>query len=92
MRDQVSEGVKPQINHFWGQEFADKKFAVMLEGSWLLGHFNRAEWNSLDKNVGMIPMFPVPKSGDTSATMMGGWMLGIPSTSQIRNFHGNCSK
>lgn len=81
LRDQVNAGIKPQINHFWGQEFADKKFAVMLEGSWLLGHFNSTEWNSLDKNVGMIPMFPVPKAGDTSATMMGGWMLGIPETS-----------
>jgi len=81
LRDQVNAGIKPQINHFWGQEFADKKFAVMLEGSWLLGHFNSTEWNTLDKKVGMIPMFPVPKAGDTSATMMGGWMLGIPSTS-----------
>jgi multiple sugar transport system substrate-binding protein len=81
LKNQVNAGIKPQINHFWGQEFADKKFAVMLEGSWLLGHFNRTEWNTLDKNVGMIPMFPVPKSGDTSATMMGGWMLGIPQTS-----------
>jgi len=81
LRDQVKAGIKPQINHFWGQEFADKKFAVMLEGSWLLGHFPRGEWKSLDKNVGMIPMFPVPKEGDTSATMMGGWMLGIPETS-----------
>ncbi len=81
LKNQVNEGIKPQINHFWGQEFADKKFAVMLEGSWLLGHFNRTEWNTLDKNVGMIPMFPVPKSGDTSATMMGGWMLRIPQTS-----------
>jgi multiple sugar transport system substrate-binding protein len=81
LRDQVNAGIKPQVNHFWGQEFADKKFAVMLEGSWLLGHFNSTEWNTLDKNVGMIPMFPVPKAGDTSATMMGGWMLGIPSTS-----------
>ena len=81
LKNQVNAGIKPQINHFWGQEFADRKFAVMLEGSWLLGHFNRTEWNTLDKNVGMIPMFPVPKSGDTSATMMGGWMLGIPQTS-----------
>jgi multiple sugar transport system substrate-binding protein len=81
LKNQVNAGIKPQINHFWGQEFADKKFAVMLEGSWLLGHFNSTEWNTLDKNVGMIPMFPVPKSGDTSATMMGGWMLGIPQTS-----------
>jgi multiple sugar transport system substrate-binding protein len=81
LKEQIIAGIKPQINHFWGQEFADKKFAVMLEGSWLLGHFNSTEWNTLDNNVGMIPMFPVPKSGDTSATMMGGWMLGIPQTS-----------
>jgi len=81
LRDQVKAGIKPQINHFWGQEFADKKFAVMLEGSWLLGHFPTSEWKGLDKKVGMIPMFPVPKERDTSATMMGGWMLGIPTYS-----------
>jgi multiple sugar transport system substrate-binding protein len=81
LSDQVKAGIKPQINHFWGKEFADKKFAVMLEGSWLLGHFPRNESKNLDRNVGMIPMFPVPKEGDTSATMMGGWMLGIPETS-----------
>ena len=81
LKAQVDAGIKPQINHFWGQEFADKKFAMMLEGSWLLGHFNRTEWSTLDKKVGMIPMFPVPKSGGPSATMMGGWMLGIPETS-----------
>ena len=81
LRDQVNAGIKPQINHFWGQEFADRKFAVMLEGSWILGRFNSTEGNGFDKNVGMISMFPVPKTGDTSATMMGGWMLGIPQTS-----------
>jgi multiple sugar transport system substrate-binding protein len=81
LRDQVKAGIKPQINHFWGKEFADKKFAVMLEGTWLLGHFPRNESKNLDKSVGMIPMFPVPKEGDTSATMMGGWMLSIPETS-----------
>lgn len=82
LRDQAKAGIKPQRDHFWGQEFADKKFAVMLEGSWLLGTFPPDQWKSLSKNVGMIPMFPVPKEGNTSATMMGGWMLGIPETSQ----------
>ena len=81
LRDQVKAGIKPQINHFWGKEFAEKKFAVMLEGSWLLGHFPGNESKNFDKKVGMIPMFPVPKEGDTSATMMGGWMLSIPETS-----------
>ena len=36
LKQEVDAGIKPQTNHFWGQEFADKKFAVMLEGSWLL--------------------------------------------------------
>jgi len=81
LKDQVKSGIKPQIDHFWGQEFADKKFVVMLEGSWLLGHFPSSEWNHLDQRIGMIPAFPVPKVGDTSATMMGGWMLSIPETS-----------
>ena len=45
LKEQVDAGIKPQINHFWGQEFADKKFAVMLEGSWLLGSFPRDQWN-----------------------------------------------
>jgi multiple sugar transport system substrate-binding protein len=53
----------------------------MLEGSWLLGHFNNSEWNNLDQRIGLIPAFPVPKEGDTSATMMGGWILSIPETS-----------
>jgi len=81
LRDQVKAGIKPQRDHFWGQEFADKKFAVMLEGSWLLGHFNNSEWKDLDQRIGLIPEFPVPKEGDKSATMMGGWILSVPETS-----------
>ncbi len=81
LKDQVKAGIKPQRDHYWGQEFADRKFAVMLEGEWLLGHFNNSEWKDLDKRVGFIPAFPVPKEGDKSATMMGGWLLSIPETS-----------
>ena len=82
IKRQVDAGIKPQVNHFWGQEFADKKFAVMLEGSWLLGTFPREQWAGLNQSVGMIPMFPVPNEGNKSATMMGGWILSIPETSQ----------
>jgi multiple sugar transport system substrate-binding protein len=81
LKDQVKAGIKPQRDHYWGQEFADKKFAVMLEGEWILGHFNSSEWKDLDKRVGFIPAFPVPNEGNTSATMMGGWLLSIPETS-----------
>ena len=85
IKKQIEVGIKPQVNHFWGQEFADKKFAVMLEGSWLLGQFPRDEWNNLEEKIGMIPAFPIPNSDNNmgkNSTMMGGWMLSIPNTSQ----------
>ncbi|MGH9912752.1 MAG: extracellular solute-binding protein, partial [Nitrososphaeraceae archaeon] len=85
IKRQVDAGIKPQVNHFWGQEFADKKFAMMLEGSWLLGTFPREQWAGLNQSVGMIPMFPVPNEGNKSATMMGGWVLSIPQTSQNKD-------
>jgi len=79
LRDQVEAGIRPQVQHQWGQEFADKRFAVMIEGSWLLGKFPEGfDFNQ----IGMIPGFPVPEEGMKSSTMMGGWLLAIPSTSQ----------
>jgi multiple sugar transport system substrate-binding protein len=85
LKQQVDAGIKPQINHFWGQEFADRKFAVMLEGSWLLGTFPHEQWPTLNQKIGMLPMFPVQNIGSKSATMMGGWILGIPETSQNKD-------
>src|SRR5919199_3758239 len=85
LKKQVDAGIKPQVNHFWGQEFADKKFAVMLEGSWLLGAFPHEQWNNINQKIGMLPMFPVPNIGNKSATMIGGWILGIPGTSQNKD-------
>ena len=85
LKQQVDAGIRPQINHFWGQEFADRKFAVMLEGSWLLGTFPHEQWSSLNQKIGMLPMFPVPNKDNKSATMMGGWILSIPETSQNKD-------
>jgi multiple sugar transport system substrate-binding protein len=85
LKQQVDAGIKPQINHFWGQEFADRKFAVMLEGSWLLGAFPHDQWSTINQKIGMLPMFPVPNIGNKSATMIGGWILGIPETSQNKD-------
>jgi multiple sugar transport system substrate-binding protein len=84
LKYQVDAGIKPQINHFWGQEFADKKFAVMLEGSWILGQFPKNEWSTLEEKIGMVPMFPVPGNSNSTntSTLMGGWILSIPETSQ----------
>jgi multiple sugar transport system substrate-binding protein len=81
IKQEIDAGIKPQTNHFWGQEFADKKFAVMLEGSWLLGTFPREQWSNLSQSIGMLPMFPVPNENNKTATMMGGWILSVPETS-----------
>jgi multiple sugar transport system substrate-binding protein len=86
IKQEIDAGIRPQINHFWGQEFADKKFAVMLEGSWLLATFPREQWPNIDQRVGMLPMFPVPnEDNNKTATMMGGWILSIPETSKNKD-------
>jgi multiple sugar transport system substrate-binding protein len=54
----------------------------MLGGSWIPGEFPRESWPTLEEKVGFIPMFPVPNQTTQISTMMGGWEVAIPSTSQ----------
>src|SRR5919112_860407 len=82
LKQQVDAGIKPQKEHSWGLEFANRTFPVMIEGSWMLGAFPRESWPTLEQEVGFIPMFPVPNATTPTSTMMGGWELAIPSTSQ----------
>jgi multiple sugar transport system substrate-binding protein len=71
-------------------EFLDRKFAVMLEA---LQNHVRDDYNvttpekarEFEKKVGMIPMFPVPDSSYQSASLLGGWELGIPQTSKNKD-------
>jgi multiple sugar transport system substrate-binding protein len=74
--------VQPQRNHTWGSEFVDRKFAVMIEGSWLPGEF---DMKLPEQEVGFIPMFPVPNQTIQTTTMMGGWELAIPQTSKNKD-------
>ena len=82
LKQQVDAGIKPQKEHSWGDEFANRTFPVMLEGSWMLAAFPRESWPTLEQEVGFIPMFPVPNQTIQTSTMMGGWEVAIPSTSQ----------
>ena len=82
LKQQFDAGIKPQREHHWGDEFANRTFPVMLEGSWMLAAFPRESWTTLEQEVGFIPMFPVPNGTTQTSTMMGGWELAIPSTSQ----------
>jgi multiple sugar transport system substrate-binding protein len=82
IKSQVKAGITPQKEHFWGQEFLDRKFAVMIEA--LQHHIplsNSEKKEEFEQRVGFIPMFPVPSLDDRNATLMGGWILSIPSTS-----------
>ena len=56
-------GINPQKSHFWGIEFLDRKFAVMLEA--LQHHINEKfpitsseKRIEFEQKVGFLPMFP----------------------------------
>jgi len=82
LKRQVDAGITPQREHGWGLEFANRTFPVMIEGSWLISSFPKESWPTLEQEVGFIPMFTVPNGTTQTSTMMGGWELAIPSTSQ----------
>jgi multiple sugar transport system substrate-binding protein len=86
LKEQVNAGIKPQKNHFWGIEFLDRKFAVMIEA--LQHHISEKfpitsieKKNEFEQRVGLVPMFPVPDKSYQTSNLMGGWELAIPQTS-----------
>jgi multiple sugar transport system substrate-binding protein len=83
IKQQANVGIKPQSR--LDQQFADKKFSVMISGSWMSGKFPRDLTPNLEQKVGFLSMFPVPNGVNQSSTMVGGWELGIPQTSQNKD-------
>src|SRR5919198_4209773 len=86
IKAQIDTGIKPQKQHFWGKEFLDRKFAVMLEALQHHVHLNTTEQKqSFEQKVGILP-FPVPDlSSYQSSTLMGGWLLSIPEASKNKD-------
>jgi len=82
LKQQVDAGIEPQKEHSWGAEFANRSFPVMIEASQMPGVFPRESWPTLEQEIGFIPMFPVPNQTIQTSTLMGGWELAIPTTSQ----------
>ena len=82
IKEQIDAGILPQKDHFWGEEFLDRKFAVMIEALQhhvpITTQLNRTHF---EQNVGFIPMFPVPGESTRTSTLMGGWEFGVPVTS-----------
>jgi multiple sugar transport system substrate-binding protein len=77
---QVDAGVKPYTEHQFGPEFVSRRFATVIDGTWVYG----AVANSKAKmdDVGLVAAFPTKEQGGETATMAGGWTLAIPSTSK----------
>jgi multiple sugar transport system substrate-binding protein len=87
IKAQIDAGIKPQKQHFWGKEFLNRKFAVMLEA--LQHHLNlntTQQKQAFEQKVGLLP-FPVPdlSSSYQSSTLMGGWLLSIPEASKNKD-------
>ena len=82
IKEQIDAGAEPQKEHFWGKEFLDRKFAVMLEALQNHVHLNTTEQkDAFEQQVGFFPMFPVPSLNNSSSTLLGGWLLSVPQTS-----------
>ena len=82
LKRQVDAGIQPQERPYLDAAFVNKNFSVMLAGSWMPGEFPKESWPTLEQEVGFIPMFPVPNQTIQTSTMMGGYELAVPSTSQ----------
>ena len=86
IKAQLDAGIKPQKNHYWGNEFLARKFAVMLEALQNHVHVNTTDQkNEFEHKVGFLPMFPVPDGTNQSATMMGGWEFSIANKSKNKD-------
>ena len=90
IKEQMDAGVKPQREHFWGKEFLDRKFAVMLESLQNHVHLNTTEQKqAFEQKVGFFPIFPVPNLSNRSATIMGESYSVFLKHQEIRTLHGN---
>jgi len=81
IKDQIDAGIYPlKINP--AKLFVEKKLAVLQSDSSVPGAFPRQQWPTFDQRIGFIPAFPVPEGLNRTSTMMGGWELAIPQTSE----------
>jgi len=86
IKDQINVGLKPiSTGNLDTISFVDRTYAVFLGGSWLPGEFLSNKISNFTQMVGFIPMFPVPKEGIQTTTVMGGWELGIPQSSKNKD-------
>ena len=86
LKDEVAAGIKPILSNVsgWDRDFINKRTAILMGGSWLPEFFPPDQRKDLGKIVGFLPLYPVPNHGNQTTTLLGGWELGIPSTSKSK--------
>jgi multiple sugar transport system substrate-binding protein len=77
IKAQVDAGIRAQKNVSFGNEFGQRNFSVMIEGSWMPSRIPKQKVS----DVGFIPMFPTPDNNTKTTTLLGGWEFVIPKTS-----------
>lgn len=86
IKDQINVGLKPvSSGNLDTISFVNRTYAVFLGGSWLPEEFPSNQISNFTQMVGFIPMFPLPKEGIQTTTVMGGWELSIPQSSKNKD-------
>jgi multiple sugar transport system substrate-binding protein len=86
IKDQINAGLKPIANgNFDTISFINRTYAVFIAGSWVPGEFPSNQISNITQRVGFIPMYPIPKKGFQTKTVMGGWELSIPQSSKNKD-------
>jgi len=78
--DRVKGGIDPQTETFWGDDFAQRKWAVFPHGNWAASEsrFPGTTPQERQQRIAVLPL-PVSEPGKTPITLAGGWIMSIPA-------------
>ncbi len=81
--DRVKAGIDPQTQTFWGNDFAQKKWAVYPHGNWAasVSRFPDTTAAERQQKIAVLPL-PVSKPGRVPVTLAGGWIMSVPAVLQ----------
>ena len=76
-------GVEPQMQCFWGNDWAARKWAVYIHGNWATSasRFPGTTAQEREQKVAVLP-YPVSEPGKVPVTLSGGWIMTIPAILQ----------
>ncbi len=83
--DRVKAGIDPQTQTFWGNDFAQKKWAVYPHGNWAASEsrFPKTTARERQQRIAALPL-PVSAPGKVPVTLAGGWIMSVPAVLQSK--------